>query len=160
MGAINNESEKNEKVVNKMYMEFLSLPENVSLARVAVASFVAQRDLTISELEEIKVAVSESVSNAIIHGYKQQKDRIVRITATMFEKELEIVVEDEGDGIENVERAMQPAFSTDPERMGLGFVFIKSFMSDVKVHTSPGKGTSVIMRRSFEKQPFALTQEN
>ena len=132
---------------NQMKLEFLSLPANISFARATVASFAAQLDFTISDLEEIKVAVSEGVSNAIIHGYGNEKDKFVRIYATLNDDTLEIVIEDEGKGIEDIDKALQPAFTTDPERLGLGFVFMRSFMNDLQVESQPGKGTIVRMSR-------------
>lgn len=131
------------KVINFMSMEFLSVPENVGLSRVVVASFAAQLDMTVNDMEEMKVATSEAVSNCIIHGYNNQPIGKVWINVTLFDNRLEILVKDEGVGIEDVDQAMEPAFSTDPERMGLGFVFMKSFMDDVQVESSPGKGTAV-----------------
>lgn len=130
-------------IINFMNMEFLSIPENVGLSRVAVASFAANIDLTLNDMEEMKVATSEAVSNCIIHGYNNQPIGKVWISVAQFENKLEIVVKDEGVGIEDIEQAMEPAFSTDPERMGLGFVFMKSFMDEVLVQSEVGKGTLV-----------------
>ncbi|MGI6491735.1 MAG: anti-sigma F factor [Pelotomaculum sp.] len=132
---------------NQMKLEFLSLPANISFARSTVASFAAQLEFTISDLEEIKVAVSEGVSNAIIHGYGNDKDKFVRIYATLTVDTLKIVIEDEGKGIEDIVKALQPAFTTDPERLGLGFVFMRSFMNDLQVESQPGQGTIVRMSR-------------
>jgi len=140
-----------DRVVNYMQMEFLSLPENVSLSRVAVASFAAQLDLTLNDMEELKIATSEAVSNAIIHGYNNKPIGKVWVSVTHYETELVIIVRDEGVGIEDVERAMEAAYSTDPNRMGLGFVFMKSFMDDVKVDSEPGKGTTVKMVKKIIK---------
>ncbi|WP_035270452.1 anti-sigma F factor [Desulfitibacter alkalitolerans] len=138
-------TKKSDKVLNLLKMEFLSLQENVGLARVAVASFAAQDDLTLNELEEIKVAVSEAVSNSIIHGYDNSEKGIIKVTIIRYEDRMEIEVTDEGKGIEDVDQAVQPAFSTDPERMGLGFVFMGSFMDTLIVNSKPGSGTQVIM---------------
>jgi len=140
-----------DRVVNYMQMEFLSLPENVSLSRVAVASFAAQLDLTLNDMEELKIATSEAVSNAIIHGYNNKPIGKVWVSVTHYETKLVIIVRDEGVGIEDVERAMEAAYSTDPDRMGLGFVFMKSFMDDVKVDSEPGKGTTVKMVKKIIK---------
>ena len=131
------------KVINFMSMEFLSVPENVGLSRVVVASFAAQLDMTLNDMEEMKVATSEAVSNCIIHGYNNQPIGKVFLAVTLFENRLEILVTDDGIGIEDIEQAMEPAFSTDPERMGLGFVFMKSFMDEVEVESEIGKGTTV-----------------
>jgi stage II sporulation protein AB (anti-sigma F factor) len=132
-----------KKIINFMNMEFLSVPENVALSRVVVASFAAQLDMTLNDMEELKVATSEAVSNCIIHGYNNQPIGKVWISVSLYSSRLEITIKDEGVGIEDIDKAMEPAFSTDPERMGLGFVFMKSFMDDVEVVSEVGKGTSV-----------------
>jgi len=128
-------------------MEFLSCPENVALARIAAASFAAQLEMTLNDLEELKVAVSEAVSNCIIHGYDNQPVGVIRLTTNLYEGTLEIIIDDDGKGIEDVEQAMQPTFSTVPERMGLGFVFMKSFMDEVVVNSTVNQGTQVILRK-------------
>lgn len=140
------------KVINFMNMEFLSVPENVGLSRVVVASFAAQLDLTLNDMEEMKVATSEAVSNCIIHGYNNQPIGKVWLSVTLFDNRLEIVVRDEGIGIEDVEQAMEPAYSTDPERMGLGFVFMKSFMDRVEVESELGKGTTVKLTKNISAE--------
>jgi stage II sporulation protein AB (anti-sigma F factor) len=132
-----------------MKLEFLSCSENVGLARVAVASFASEVDFNLSDLEEIKVAVSEAVSNAVIHGYEGAKTGTVRLSASLFDDALEIVVEDDGKGIVDVEQAMLPGTGSDPERLGLGFVFMKSFMDEVDVWTEVGKGTRVKLLKSL-----------
>ncbi len=134
--------------INHMKLEFLSIPANVAFARVAVAAFASQLDFTLADLEEIKVAVSEAVGNSIIHGYESIPDRFVRIYANLTTDALEIRIEDDGKGIEDINKALQPAFSTDAERLGLGFVFMKSFMENFQVESSPGQGTKVIMSKS------------
>lgn len=140
------------KVINFMNMEFLSLPENVGLSRVVVASFAAQLDMTVSEMEEIKVATSEAVSNCIIHGYNNQPIGKIWLSVTLFDNRLEILVKDTGIGIKDIEQAMEPAYSTDPERMGLGFVFMKSFMDLVEVESELEKGTTVkLVKHYLEK---------
>ncbi|HBT20475.1 MAG TPA: anti-sigma F factor [Peptococcaceae bacterium] len=138
------------EIINYVQLEFLSVPENVSLSRVVVASFAAQLDLTLNDLEEIKVAVSEAVSNSIIHGYNNKPVGKVYVTVMRYEKELVIIVKDEGVGIKDVKKAMEAAYSTDPERMGLGFVFMKSFMDEVNVVSEPGKGTTVELVKKLE----------
>ncbi|MGI9951563.1 anti-sigma F factor [Moorellaceae bacterium AZ2] len=145
----------NGEVANSMCLEFLSLPENVGLARVAVAAFVAQTDLTLNELEEIKVAVSEAVANAVIHGYGGGPQGWVRVKVNRTREDLEIIVEDDGKGIADVALAMQPAYSSDPERMGLGFAFMQSFMDEVEVVSEEGRGTRVIMRRKLSSSTTA-----
>ncbi len=133
--------------MNKAVLEFNSRPENVAFARVAVAAFAAQVDFTLSDLEEIKVAVSEAVTNAIIHGYDNNPCCMVRLEMKIVEEFMELEIIDNGKGIEDITRAMEPAYSTDPERMGLGFAFMQSFMENLKVSSSPGKGTRVKMSR-------------
>lgn len=134
--------------INQMRLEFLSIPANVAFARVAVAAFASQLDFTLEDLEEIKTAVSEAVSNSIIHGYEHEPDRLVRVYAALTLDTLEIRVEDDGKGIIDIDRALQPAFSTDAERLGLGFVFMQSFMENFRVESTPGRGTTVIMSKS------------
>lgn len=136
------------QLINQMRIEFLSIPANVAFARVTVAAFASQLDFTLADLEEIKVAVSEAVGNSIIHGYEHVPDRFVRVYAALTMDTLEIRVEDDGRGIEDIERALQPAFSTDAERLGLGFVFMQSFMENFQVESTPGRGTTVIMSKS------------
>lgn len=133
------------KILNTCTIEFTSIPDNVGFARVAVAAFASQLDCTLPELEEIKVAVSEAVGNAIVHGYRNKQDKTIRLTATIYREGLEIRVADNGIGIADIDLAMQPAYSTDPERMGLGFVFMQSFSDRLQVDSSLGKGTTVTM---------------
>jgi len=133
--------------MNQMKLEFLSLPANVAFARVTVAAFASQLDFTLADLEEIKTVVSEAVSNSIIHGYENAPDRFVRVYAALTVDTLEIRVEDDGVGIEDTNRALQPAFSTDAERLGLGFVFMQSFMDSFQVDSAPGHGTIVMMNK-------------
>lgn len=137
------------RVINFMKMEFLSVPENIGLSRVVVASFAAQLDTTLNDMEEMKVATSEAVSNCIIHGYNNQPIGKVWLSVTLFDNRLEIMIKDEGIGIEDIEQAMEPAYSTDPERMGLGFVFMKSFMDKVQVESKVGKGTTVTLVKNY-----------
>ncbi len=132
---------------NMVKMKFLSVPDNVGLARVAIAALAGQAPFSLSEIDEIKVAVSEAVSNAIIHGYKHEPDGWIEMSATLDNQGLSIVIEDFGVGIADIELARQPSFSTDPERMGLGFVFMESFMHEINVESVVGKGTRVEMQR-------------
>ncbi|PZN07392.1 MAG: anti-sigma F factor [Bacillota bacterium] len=127
-----------------MELHLPSLPENVGIARVAVAAFAGQLPFTLSEIEEIKVAVSEAVTNAIVHGYGHPHG-IVTVRAEHNGSRLLVVVRDRGRGIEDVEQARQPAFSTDPERMGMGFAFMEAFMDEVGVESAVGEGTTVCL---------------
>lgn len=147
-------------IKNQMKIEFLSIPENVAFSRVVVASFAAQLDFTLNDLEEIKVATSEAVSNSIIHGYENQPIGMVRIKATIDDRTLEIIVEDDGKGIADIELATQPAYSSDPERMGLGFVFMKSFMDQIVVTSEVNKGTQVRLIKSLPASSASSTAEN
>ncbi len=127
-----------------MRLEILSRPENVGLARVTVAALASQIDFTLGELEEIKVAVSEAVSNSVIHAYGGEAG-LIRVTGRLYEDTLEVVVEDWGRGIPDVAQARQPSWSSAPDRMGLGFVFMESFMDGIEVTSEVGKGTTVRM---------------
>lgn len=142
---------------NRMKLEFLSRPENVSLARIAVASFSSAVDFNVSELEEIKVAVSEAVSNAIIHGYGEDVVGVITLTAELSSNTLEIIVEDQGVGIGNLDRALEPGAAADSERMGLGFVFMKSFMDEVDVVSNPGLGTRIRLLKKLPSEPHATS---
>lgn len=140
---------------NYLQVEFPSLPENISLSRVIVASFAAQLDFTLNELEEIRVAVSEAVSNCVIHGYPADarmngEDKIC-LELAIDDGMLEIVVIDYGCGIKDLALAKTPAYSTDPERMGLGLVFMESFMDEMILQSEPGQGTRVVMRKNPER---------
>lgn len=133
---------------NYLFLEFPSLPANVGVARVAVASFAAQLEFTWAEIEEVRVAVSEAVTNAVVHAYPGRTGP-VRVRARLQEGGLVVEVEDEGVGIADVAQARQTSFTTDPERMGLGFTFMESFMDAVEVWSEPGRGTRV----SLTKRP-------
>lgn len=136
---------------NKIKIEFQSKSENESFARVAVAAFVSQLDPTIEELTDIKTAVSEAVTNAIIHGY-ENKDGTVVIEAEIKGDEVTIIVSDEGKGIENIEQAMQPLYTSRPdlERSGMGFTVMETFMDSLQVDSKPGKGTKIIIKKVFK----------
>lgn len=138
-------------IKNHLELTFSSLAENVGLARMLIASIGAQLDLSLNDIEELKVAVSEAVSNAIIHGYGKNPDQLVYLVIDLDSEALRMVVRDEGCGISDVEQAMQPAYSTDPERMGLGFVFMQSFMDDLQVESTVDKGTTVTMVKQLDK---------
>lgn len=140
---------------NQLVLTFSSIAENVGIARLLIASIGAQLDLPLNDIEELKVAVSEAVSNAIIHGYHNHSNHIVYLDLEVTDDTLKIVVKDEGCGIPNVEQAMQPAFSTDPERMGLGFVFMQSFMDDLHVDSAVDIGTTVTMKKQLKQSSSA-----
>ena len=136
---------------NMMKIEFASKSQNEGFARVAVAAFASQLDPTIEEITDIKTAVSEAVTNAIIHGY-ENKEGIVKIEGHIKDNELTIIVQDEGIGIENVELAMQPLYTSRPdlERSGMGFTVIETFMDSLKVESEKNKGTRIIMKKVFK----------
>lgn len=134
---------------NQMKMTFNSLGENVGIARVTAAAFAAQLDFTISEIEEIKVAVSEAVSNAVIHGYGENTGEI-ELIMKLYEEKIEYIVIDKGKGIPDIELARQPSYSTDPERMGLGLVFMESFMDELNIESEVNRGTVVTMTKKLQ----------
>ena len=140
------------KFENYMTLEFPSKSSNEAFARSAVACFAAQLDPNLEELGDIRTAVSEAVTNAVIHGYEEKGGKI-QMTAALENGQLEITIVDKGVGIENISQAMQPLFTTRPEgeRSGMGFSFMEAFMDRVEVESSPGNGTSVHMWKSFQE---------
>ncbi|MDQ0188435.1 anti-sigma F factor [Alicyclobacillus cycloheptanicus] len=135
---------------NYMTLTFPSLSENESFARVAVASFAAQLDPTMEQLTELKTAVSEAVTNAIIHGYEDRAGE-VRIRCTIRMGTVEVIVEDDGAGISDVEQARQPLYTSRPEleRSGMGITIMENFVDELFIESTPGKGTRVIMRKTI-----------
>ncbi|MBQ4427777.1 MAG: anti-sigma F factor [Oscillospiraceae bacterium] len=139
--------------LNSMKVTFPSLSANEGFARGAVAVFVSQLDMTISELGDIKTAVSEAVTNCIVHAYPDSIGEIVLKCRLLPEDTVEITVKDRGRGIENVEEAREPLFTTGGEdRSGMGFTIMESFMDSLRVRSTPGKGTTVVMRRKIAKR--------
>jgi len=136
---------------NYMKLEFISKSSNESFARVVVAAFASQLDPTIEELSDIKTAVSEAVTNAIIHGY-EYGEGMVTVEATLEKDKIEIVVEDMGRGIEDVDKAMEPFYTSKPdlERSGMGFTVMETFMDELKVESKVGQGTKIIMIKKFK----------
>ena len=136
------------KASNEAALEFPSRSSNESFARAAVASFAAQLDPTLNELEDIKTAVSEAVTNAIVHGYPDTIGKVVVKVRVLPENTLEITVRDYGRGIPDVDRARQPMFTTGgEERSGMGFTIMESFMDKLTVRSALGRGTAVVMRK-------------
>lgn len=130
---------------HRVTMEFRNLAENVAFARTSVAVFASRLDFTLDELDEIKVATSEAVSNAVVHGYKEGSGPI-RLTLDIADGALVIIVEDEGLGIADIDWATQPTHTTVPEeRMGLGLAFINEYMSEVELRSKPNEGTVIRM---------------
>ena len=147
---------------NEMKIEFLSKSNNEAFSRISVAAFVAQLDPTLEEIADIKTAVSEAVTNSIIHGYEERLG-IVKLVCKIRENEIFIEISDSGKGIENVEIAKQPLYTTKAnlERSGMGFTIMESFMDDVQVESVLGLGTKVTMRKtiksSSKKEKFAFS---
>ena len=135
---------------NEMKLEFISKTNNEAFARITVAAFVSQLDPTIDELSDIKTAVSEAVTNSIIHGYEDEEG-IVRIAAKLFGNTVEIEISDNGKGIRNIEEARKPLYTSKPnlERSGMGFTIMESFMDYVTVESAVGLGTKVTMKKKI-----------
>ena len=140
-------------VENEVRLEFPSRSANESFARTAAACFAAQLDPTLEELNDLKTAVSEAVTNAIVHAYPDAIGRVSMRLRIRPEQELEIVVRDWGVGIEDIDQARTPLFTTgSEERAGMGFTIMESFMDSVKVRSRPGKGTTVTLRRKLARR--------
>ena len=162
-------SEKVCMTDNEMELCFDALSVNESLARMAVAAFVADKNPTLEEISDIKTAVSEAVTNAIIHGYEndskstQKTNNLhkVRLHCSFMGKLLVIEVEDKGVGIANVEQAMEPLFTTKPdkERSGMGFSFMEAFMDELEVESVPGEGTLVRMQKEIGYTPWISEED-
>ena len=141
------------KIENYCTLEFPSRSANEGFARAAAACFAAQLDPTLEEVNDIKTAVSEAVTNAIVHAYPEELGRVVMKLRRLGEDTLEVVVRDWGVGIPDVEQARMPLFTTGREdRSGMGFTIMESFMDTVKVRSAPGKGTTVVMRRRIARR--------
>ena len=164
---------------NTMTLEFESRPCNESFARVSAAAFLAQLNPTVEEVADVKTAISEAVTNAMIHGYRQEKGKIqMKCVLDLEEKVFQVTVKDTGVGIENVEKAMEPMFTTggeeraglgfavmesfcdsvratcpELERSGMGFSFMEAFMDELEVRSHPGWGTEVVMKRKIGVHP-------
>ena len=137
-----------DNFTNEMKIEFISKSSNEAFARIAVAAFASQLDPTIEELADIKTAVSEAVTNCIIHGY-DKKQGIVKIVSKLKENEIIIEISDKGKGIENIDEAKEPLYTTKPnlERSGMGFTIMESFMDRMEVESILGLGTKVTMSK-------------
>ena len=137
-----------QRMEHYVTLEFLSRSSNEGFARVAAAGFAAQLDPTLDELGDIKTAVSEAVTNAIVHGYPDQFGKIVMKLKLLENNTIEITVRDWGKGIEDIQQARQPLFTTGgEERSGMGFTIMESFMDRLTVKSTSGRGTTVTMRR-------------
>jgi stage II sporulation protein AB (anti-sigma F factor) len=139
---------------NFMKLQFASKSENESFARITVAAFVSQLDPTLNELTDIKTVISEAVTNAIIHGYDNEPDGVITISARIELDTIHITVEDHGGGILDIEQAKQPLFTSKPEleRSGMGFTIMENFMDDLEVISIMGEGTKVRMSKRIESK--------
>ncbi len=141
------------KVENQVILEFPSRSANEGFARTAAACFAAQLDPTLEEVNDVKTAVSEAVTNAIVHAYPDKLGKVVLKLRIKEDHALEIVVKDWGVGIEDVAQARTPLFTTgSEERSGMGFTIMESFMDTLKVRSTPGKGTTVTMSRKIARR--------
>jgi len=139
------------EVKNEMKLEFMSKSQNEAFARVTVAAFAAQNDPTLDEIADIKTAVSEAVTNAIIHAYDGNYG-IVEIIARLYDTKIIVEVVDEGKGIDDVEKAREPLYTSKPEleRSGMGFTIMETFMDEVEVESATGMGTRVKLVKYFK----------
>ena len=154
---------------NKMSMSFDAISVNEAFARIAVAAFIAPLNPTIEEISDIKTAVSEAVTNAIIHGYDEEFlrekpesiEKPVYLRCMLEEDVLLVEVQDQGKGIENIDKAMEPLFTTKPEmdRSGMGFAFMEAFMDDLEVISRPWHGTLIRMKKKIGITPWIRQEE-
>ena len=149
--------------INEMKLCFQARSEN--FARVAVAGFLTYLNPTVGEIEDIKTAVSEAVTNAIIHGYDEKETATVYVSCMLYrdggEHVLQVVIEDTGKGISDIEKAMEPMFTTRPEleRSGMGFTFMSAFMDDVQVQSEIMKGTTVTLSKRLSRLEEEVNEE-
>lgn len=141
---------------NEMKLEFLSKSNNEAFARISVAAFVAQLDPTIEEISDIKTAVSEAVTNSIVHGY-EDTEGIVKLICKIIGNSVTIEISDNGKGIEDIEEARKPLYTSKPdlERSGMGFTIMESFMDDIKVESIVGMGTKITMKKLIKKDEIS-----
>ncbi|MET3682386.1 stage II sporulation protein AB (anti-sigma F factor) [Alkalibacillus flavidus] len=138
---------------NHMKVEMAAKSENESFARVVVASFISPLDPTMDELTEIKTVISEAVTNAIIHGYEDDDDGVVVLACSISNDDVTIMIQDYGRGIDNVQEAMEPMYTSKPEleRSGMGFTIMENFMDQIDIHSSAGAGTTVTLVKRFNQ---------
>jgi stage II sporulation protein AB (anti-sigma F factor) len=138
---------------NIMKMNFLSKSTNEGFARVAIAAFVSQLDPTIEELSDIKTAVSEAVTNSIVHGY-EDRIGIIYVSVHILGRTVTIQIKDKGKGIPDIQKAKEPLYTTKPdlERSGMGFTIMESFMDKLIIKSTVGKGTTIIMKKTIKKE--------
>ena len=148
------------EVINEMNLNFLSRSCNEGFARTSIAAFVSQLDPTIDELADIKTAVSEAVTNCIVHGYKSGIGKIYISSKIYDNGKIIIKIKDKGCGIPDVKQAMEPLFTTGgSERSGLGFAVMQSFMDKIKVISKPEKGTSVTLQKFIIRKPTVKNEK-
>ncbi|MDD6094824.1 MAG: anti-sigma F factor [Clostridia bacterium] len=135
------------KRTNYLRCEFESFSRNEALARALVSSFAIQLDPTVSELTDLKCAVSEAVTNSIVHGYRDCVGKIIMTMCSYDDRRIKIEIRDKGVGIENIEKAMEPLYTTDAEneRSGMGFTVMESFTDKLRVRSAPGRGTKITL---------------
>ena len=158
-------SKKNKFKDNEMKIEFMSKSNNEAFARISVAAFISQLDPTIEEISDVKTAVSEAVTNSIVHGYEEEIGLIV-VRCKINGNDVYIEVSDNGKGIENIEIAKQPLYTTKPnlERSGMGFTIMESFMDELNIESILGLGTKVTMKKTIrqivelEEMPITLEE--
>lgn len=141
-----------KNIKNEMKIEFLSKSANEAFGRISVAAFASQLDPTIEEIADIKTAVSEAITNSIIHAYPN-KTGIVKIKTILYEDEIEIEISDSGEGIENIEEAKKPLYTSkgNLERSGMGFTIMENFMDELKIESIVGLGTKITMNKKVKK---------
>ena len=137
---------------NEMQLKFISKSNNEAFARISVAAFVAQLDPTVEEISDIKTAVSDAVTNSIIHGYEDSEGEVI-VNCKISGETITIEVSDSGKGIENIEEARKPLYTSKPnlERSGMGFTIMESFMDEMKIESIVGLGTKVTMKKTIKK---------
>lgn len=148
------------KMKNEVTLEFDAVSANEGFARVAVAAFITPLNPTIEEIADVKTALSEAVTNAIIHGYEEEEGKVT-VRCVLEGDRLTVEVTDRGKGMENVEQAMEPLFTTRPEleRSGMGFAFMEAFMDELEVESAPGEGTTVRMRKKLGTESYLSEEE-
>lgn len=151
------------EVINTMSMQIPAKSENESFARAVVAAFCVSLNPTIDEISDIKTAVSEAVTNCVVHAYKkrQSNDDIIMLECKLFPQMLEVKISDHGVGIPNIQQAMEPFYTTEPnnERSGMGFTVMQSFMDKILVNNQVGGGTVVTMQKVFTKESKQVSGE-
>ncbi|GMK37926.1 anti-sigma F factor [Paenibacillus sp. CCS19] len=142
------------RAVNTMRVTFSARSENEAFARITVAAFITHLDPTLDELNDLKTVVSEAVTNSIIHGYDNDPARFITIEASIEDETLHLIVSDEGNGIEDLELARSPLYTSKPEleRSGMGFTIMENFMDRFEVTSEPGRGTRIEMSKRIESK--------